>query len=380
MNDHTYVAIMAGGVGSRFWPASREERPKQFLDILGVGKSLLRLTFERFLRLTPAGRIFIVTNARYAAQVREQLPELSDAQILCEPSRNNTGPCVAYTAFKLQALDPAANLVVAPSDHLILQEDVFLQRLHEALAFTAANDALVTLGIEPTRPDTGYGYIKYSWQSAVGSWQSAVGSRQSAVDSSHPGGSVHRVERFTEKPPLEQAKAFVASGDYLWNAGIFVWRTEAVLEAFRTHARKVYDILAAGEEQYNTPGEQAFIDAAYPTTPSISVDYAIMERADNVYTIPSSFGWSDLGTWASLHAVAEKDEAGNARLGGDALLDRVDNSLIRLPKEKLLVAKDLDGYIIVDEGDVLLIWPKKREQEIKAVTGKVREQWGERHL
>jgi len=389
MNDHTYVAIMAGGVGSRFWPASREARPKQFLDILGVGKSLLRLTFERFLALTPADHIFIVTNGRYAAQVKEQLPELSDAQILCEPSRNNTGPCVAYTAFKLHALDPAANLVVAPSDHLILQEAVFLQRLREALAFTAANDALVTLGIEPTRPDTGYGYIKYEVGNDRRKPRTDKGGRGRKAETTEGspvptkevgGGNIYPVARFTEKPPLEQAKAFVAAGDYLWNAGIFAWRAAAVLEAFRNHAHEVYDILAGGEGKYNTPGEQAFIDAAYPTTPSISVDYAIMEHADNVYTIPSSFGWSDLGTWASLHAVADKDAAGNARLGGDALLESVGDSLIRLPKEKLLVAKELDGYIIVDEGDVLLIWPKSREQEIKAVTGKVREQWGERHL
>jgi mannose-1-phosphate guanylyltransferase len=404
---------MAGGVGSRFWPASREERPKQFLDILGVGKSLLRLTFERFLKLVPAENIFIVTNGRYAAQVKQQLPEIGDNQILCEPSRNNTAPCVAYTAFKLRALDPDANMVVAPSDHLILDEPAFLDRLREALAFTAGNDALVTLGIEPTRPDTGYGYIKYevgSGKSEVGSGKSEVGSRKEEVlpgprqggagesftrsERSEGGGKpdVYKVARFTEKPPLEQAEQFLAAGDYLWNAGIFVWRAGAVLEAFRAHAREIYDILEAGGERYNTPEEQAFIDEAYPTTPKISVDYAIMERADNVYTIPSSFGWSDLGTWASLHAVAAKDEHGNSAsyygegggpeapaATGKQLIDNLSDCLIRMPAGKLLVARDLNGYILVDEGDVLLLWPKNREQEIRGVTEEVRRRFGERY-
>lgn len=361
-SKHTYVAIMAGGIGSRFWPASREDRPKQFLDILGVGKSLLRLTFERFLRLTPAGRIFVVTNAQYQPLVQEQLPELGPGQILCEPSRNNTAPCVAYTAFKLQAIDPAANFVVAPSDHLILDEAAFLDRIREALAFTAGNDALVTLGIQPTRPDTGYGYIRYE--------KSEVGNRKSEVRS----GPIHKVLEFTEKPPLERARQFVASGEYLWNAGIFVWRAGAVLDAFRAHARAIYDILGAGSAYFNTPGEQAFIDEAYPMTPNISVDYAIMERADNVYTIPSAFGWSDLGTWASLHEVAEKNADGNVIQGGRVLATDTHNCLLRLPEGKLLVCRNLDNFILVDEGDILLLWPKDREQEIKGVVERLKKE------
>ncbi len=351
---------MAGGVGSRFWPASREERPKQFLDIMGVGKSLLRLTFERFLALCPAENIFIVTNGKYKAQVKEHLPELTDNQILCEPSRNNTAPCIAYTAFKLQALNPNANLVVAPSDHIILQEQRFIKALEQALAFTANNQALLTLGIEPSRPDTGYGYINYE---------------PIATEN-----QVHKVKRFTEKPPLEQAKAFVASGEYLWNAGIFIWKTAAVLEAFKKHAPAIHEILGSNLSCFNTENEQPFIDQAYPTTPKISVDFAIMEKAENVYTIPSSFGWSDLGTWGSLHVESDKDALGNVTQGESILLHDTHNSLIRVSDDKLAVIGGLDDFIIVDESDVLLIYPKNREQEIKQLRSKVQEQFGTKNL
>ena len=360
-NSNTYVAIMAGGIGSRFWPASRAARPKQFLDILGVGKSLLRLTFERFLKLCPASHIYIVTNKQYAGLVKEQLPEISDNQILTEPSRNNTAPCIAYTAFKLDALNPEANLVVAPSDHIILNEEAFIQALQQGLAFTARHDALLTLGIQPTRPDTGYGYINYE--------KDYSSTLNGGAAPSGPG--IHKVLNFTEKPPLEKAREYLFSGDYLWNAGIFVWRVESVLKAFREYAGDIHRILAAGAGQYNTPAEQAFIDEAYPTTPSISVDYAIMERAPNVYTIPSSFGWSDLGTWASLHAESLPDEHGNVVQGDKVKLSDTYNCLVRAPKGKRIVLGGLDDFIIVDEGDALLIWPKNREQEIKQVTKEI---------
>ncbi|MEM1120604.1 MAG: mannose-1-phosphate guanylyltransferase [Bacteroidota bacterium] len=343
--SNNYVAIMAGGIGSRFWPASRVERPKQFLDIMGTGKSLIRQTFERFLKICPASNIFIVTNGMYKDLVLEHLPELTENQVLCEPSRNNTGPCVAYTAFKLHSLNPDANFIVAPSDHIILKEDAFVGYLQKALAFTEKNKALVTLGIQPTRPDTGYGYINFSANSS----------------------DIHKVVEFKEKPNEEVAKAYVASGDYLWNAGIFVWKAAYVLEQFKQHTPEIYRILGEGTSVYNTADEQAFIDQAYPTTPSISVDYAIMEKSKDVYTIPSEFGWSDLGTWNSLHVESPKDDKGNA-VNGEVVLDEVSNSLIRMPKGKLLVAKGLEDFIIVDEGDVLLIYPKSKEQEIKAVT------------
>lgn len=357
--QNTYVAIMAGGIGSRFWPASRTQRPKQFLDILGVGKSLIRLTFERFLDLCPASNIFIVTNAIYKPLVKEHLPELTDNQILCEPSRNNTAPCVAYTAFKLYHLNPEANFVVAPSDHIILKEQNFIETLQKALDFTAANNALLTLGIQPTRPDTGYGYIQYNQTGNLG---------------------VHPVLQFTEKPKLEKAKEFLASGQYLWNAGIFVWNAKSILDSFEKNAKEIHEILQAGATQYNTETEQAFIDEAYPKTPSISVDYAIMEKADNVFTIPSDFGWSDLGTWASLHAESPKDEQGNVVKGKNVLTFDTTNSLIRVPDDKLVVLKGLDDFIIVDEEDVLLIYPKSKEQEIKAITQQINTEMGDRFL
>ncbi len=348
-----YVAIMAGGIGSRFWPASRTERPKQFLDILGTGKSLIRMTFERFLHITPAERIFIVTNERYRDLVKAHLPELTDEQILGEPSRNNTAPCVAYTAFKLQALDPEANLIVAPSDHIILQEMDFLETVKKGLAFTAKNDALLTLGIQPSRPDTGYGYIE-------------VGT---VAD-----GAIRKVASFREKPDLPTALEYLDSGKYLWNAGIFIWKVDHLIAAFAKHAPEIHRILQAGSDTYNTEKETEFINKAYPTTPNISIDYAILEKADNVYTLPSDFGWSDLGTWASLHAELPKDENGNAVTGDRVHLSETKDSLVRTPAGKQVVITGLSDYIIVDEGDVLLIHPKSREQEIKGIVAKVAKQ------
>ncbi len=359
--SNTYVAIMAGGIGSRFWPASRVERPKQFMDILGVGKSLIRLTFERFLNLTSAENIFIVTNGIYKDLCKEHIPEISDNQILCEPSRNNTAPCVAYTAFKLQALNPEANFIIAPSDHIVLKEDIFTAALQKALSFTEREDALCTLGIRPSRPDTGYGYINYI---------------QETTEPPHENdniGGIHKVKQFTEKPNQDKAKDFLASGDYLWNAGIFIWRTKSILNAFQQNANEIYEILSKGDGVYNTSGEQDFINEHYPTTPKISVDYAIMEKAENIFTIPVDFGWSDLGTWGSLHAESSQDNHGNVLQGDNIVIDDVTSSLIRVPKNKLVVIRDLDNYIIVDEEDVLMIYPKSKEQEIKAVTEQLKE-------
>ncbi len=347
---------MAGGIGSRFWPASRVDRPKQFLDIMGTGKSLIQQTSDRFLKLCPKENIFIVTNSIYRDLVKEHLPYISDNQILCEPSRNNTAPCVAYTALKLASLNPDANLVVAPSDHIILKEDAFIQTLSKALAYTADQDALLTLGISPTRPDTGYGYIKYE---------------------ATPKEGVHKVERFTEKPDFDTAKSFVSSGNYLWNAGIFVWSVKSLISAFEANAPEIIEILVEGKEHYNTGNEQAFIDKAYPTTPSISIDYAIMEKASNVFTIPSEFGWSDLGTWASLHAESSKDEFGNSTNSEQVMFFDSKDNMIRLPKNKLAVVSGMEDYIIVDEEDVLLIFPKSKEQEIKKISSMIKEQKGE---
>ncbi|MEL7160111.1 MAG: mannose-1-phosphate guanylyltransferase [Bacteroidota bacterium] len=361
MNQHTYVAIMAGGVGSRFWPASREDRPKQFLDIVSDGRSLLRMTFERFLRVTTSDKIFIVTNGKYREQVKEHLPELTDNQILCEPSRNNTAPCVAYTAFKLRALDPQANLVIAPSDALIVNEGLFAANIGKALAYTAENDALVTLGISPDRPHTGYGYIQFA-------------------DTDNDQHGIYPVKRFTEKPDLDTAQGFLTSGDYLWNAGIFIWRAETILRAYETYAPEIFALLAQGHDCYNTEKEQGFIDEFYPQTPKISVDYAIMENATNIFTIPAQFGWSDLGAWGALYQESTKDEKGNVLSAERVITEDVHNSLIRAPQGKLVVAGGIDDLLIIDEGDVLLIYPRNREQEIKQLRAKVEGQFSGQYV
>ena len=360
MNQHTYVAIMAGGVGSRFWPASRENKPKQFLDIAGDGRSLLRMTFDRFLKLTTADKIYIVTNGKYRDLVKQHLPEVTDNQILCEPSRNNTAPCVAYTAFKLHNLDPEANFVIAPSDALIVNDMLFVANVNKALRFTAQEDALVTLGIAPDAPHTGYGYIQY-------------------LDEETGTDDVYRVKRFTEKPDLPTAKSFLKSGDYLWNAGIFIWRAQTILDAYERYAPEIYALLSQGLNYYNTPEEQSFIDEFYPQTPSISVDYAIMENATNIYTIPAQFGWSDLGAWGALYHESEKDEEGNV-LSGQVVTEDTHNSFIRAPKDKLVVVGGVDDLLVIDEGDVLLVYPRNREQEIKALRSKAEKLHGEKYV
>lgn len=356
LKNNTYVAIMAGGIGSRFWPASRTANPKQFLDILGVGKSLIRLTFERFLKLCPAENIFVVTHEMYKSLVLEHLPELTASQVICEPSRNNTAPCVAYTAFKLHDLNPAANLVVAPSDHVILKEDVFVEKLGQALAYTADTDALVTLGISPTRPDTGYGYIHF--------------------DKSDKDG-LYKVHSFREKPDLATAQAYLETGEYLWNAGIFIWSTKTILGAFAELSPDIFKLLQAETGTYNTTGEPDFIARHYPSTPNISIDYAILEKSPNVFTIPVDMGWSDLGTWVSLYEESSKDQSGNVVQTETAVLSEVKDCLIRLPKGKLAVIEGLENYIIVDEGNVLLIYPKSKEQTIKSVVTEINKKWPE---
>ncbi|MBV7529010.1 mannose-1-phosphate guanylyltransferase [Chitinophaga sp. sic0106] len=344
---NTHIFIMAGGVGSRFWPKSRNSYPKQFIDILGIGKSLLQLTYERFLKLTSANQIYIVTNTQYKSLVGQQLPDIPEANILCEPSRNNTAPCIAYATFKLAAKDPHACMVIAPSDHFILYEDVFLDKVQRGLEVAAKNPYLITLGISPTRPDTGYGYIKYD---------------NAQVD------GVHKVDKFTEKPKLEKAKEFLASGQYVWNGGIFIWSVQTALAAFKEHTPDIFTLFSKGHNYYNTANEQEFIDREYPASPNISIDYAIMEKANNVYTIPANFGWSDLGTWASLYEVAEKKPGNNVHASSNLHLQDTNNSIIHLSQGKLGVIKGLNDYIIVDDEDVLLIYPKSDEQEIKHVT------------
>jgi mannose-1-phosphate guanylyltransferase len=339
---------MAGGVGSRFWPKSRNNFPKQFIDILGIGKSLLQLTFERFSKICPLENIFILSNDQYSDLIYDQLPDLPKANVISEPSRNNTAPCIAYASFKINKLNPLAKIIVAPSDHLILDETIFLGKIGQALSYAQDHDALVTLGISPTRPDTGYGYINYD-----------------KVDDEN---GMHRVLRFLEKPNLEKAKEFVDSGDYLWNAGIFVWSVSSILKALSKYSPAIFGLFDKGLPVYNTPDEKSFILENYPLSENISIDYAIMEKADNVFTIPGNFGWSDLGTWASLYEVIDKDENNNVFSGHTINLSDTKNCMINIPKDKVAVIKGLDNYIIVDDGKVLLIYPKAQEQEIKEVS------------
>lgn len=364
-NFDNYVLIMAGGVGSRFWPKSRNHFPKQFIDILGTGKSLLQLTYERFLKICPSENILVLTNEIYAGLVGEQLPNVLKDNILLEPSRNNTAPCIAYATYKILKYNEDANIVVAPSDHLILKEDVFVAKIEKALLFTAENNALLTLGISPTRPDTGYGYIKFE--------QVAKNKDEGQ------GGEVYKVEAFKEKPEPEVAKTYFASGDYLWNAGIFIWKAESLKKAFVKYASEIDELFARGNDFYNTPTERDFIQKNYPISPNISIDYAILEKADNIYTIPAEIGWSDLGTWASLHVVAEKDGHNNVINCNEANLKDTSNCIIYLPAGKAAVIRGLDNYIVVDDEQVLLIYPKSEEQEIKQVSKDMVSEFGERY-
>jgi mannose-1-phosphate guanylyltransferase len=359
MYDKTYVLIMAGGLGSRFWPASRESLPKQFLDITGSGQPLLRQTFERFARFVPRDHIYVIAHADYATQVKACIPELTEAHVLLEPSRNNTGPSIAYASMKLAARHPGGTCIVAPADHLIADEGAFHAAIRTAVDHAGAQGSIVTLGIEPTRPDTGYGYIEFREKEE---------------------GHVKKVLAFREKPDLATAKAFLAAGGFVWNAGIFVWRWDTILEAFARYAPQIYDILNAGADAWDTPHEDRFLAEAYPRTDRISVDYAILEKADNVFTVPCDIGWSDLGTWASLYELLPKDEAGNVAIGGPAHLVATDASLVSAPSSKLVVVKGLSDYIVVDTPDCLLIFPKQEEQAIKQLRELLRDKGYNQYL
>ncbi|HMS68903.1 MAG: mannose-1-phosphate guanylyltransferase [Saprospiraceae bacterium] len=349
--ENSYISIMAGGVGSRFWPSSTTNKPKQFLDILGIGKSLLRLTFERFNKIIPSERIFIVTNEIYRDLVMKDLPELAPENILCEPSRNNTGPCVAYTALKLQSINKEALFVTAPSDHVILKEEEFLDKIKSALTYISENNAIVTLGIQPTRPNTGYGYIEVAPENKTD--------------------DLIKVTQFKEKPDAVTAQQYLDAGNYFWNAGIFIWKAGDLIKSFQKNAPQIVEILGSDLSKFGTTEEQAFINEVYPSTPSISVDYAILEKAENVFTIPADIGWSDLGTWNSLHEYMDKDQNQTATIGSNTFLMDTSNCIIRSDSEKIVVIKGLSNYIVVDEADALLIYPKEDEQEIKQVVKQI---------
>ena len=351
---------MAGGIGSRFWPMSRTNFPKQFLDILNTGKTLIQWTFERFASFIPIENIYVVTSQEYVSIVAEQLPEIPQENILGEPSRKNTAPCIAYISFKLHEKDPKASLIVAPADHIILDNKAFNKVCVEALAFVNKYNAFITLGIKPTYPNTGYGYIQYE---------------QHAITD-----NVYKVKTFTEKPNLELAKTFMASGEFLWNAGIFVWQVKNILTAFETYLPEMYEIFASEKDKFNTDQEEESLKEIYPLCTNISIDFGIMEKADNVYVIPSAFGWSDLGTWNSAYENLEKDKMGNAIAGDNVIMIDGSKCIVHAPKDKLMVLQGLDDFILVDTNDVLLVCKKEKEQEIKEYVSEVKRNKGEKFL
>lgn len=359
-NPHHYVAIMAGGVGSRFWPKSRVHYPKQFLDILNTGKSLIQWTYERFSAFIPTENIYIVTSEEYVSIVSEQLPELSKKNILAEPSRKNTAPCIAYISFKILQKDPNASMIIAPADHLILDTETFTKICNKALDFVEHIKALVTLGIKPTHPNTGYGYIQYETHSVAD--------------------QVYKVKTFTEKPDLELAKTFLASGDFLWNAGIFVWKLQTIINAFEKYLSEMYEVFTAEKAHFNTKQEKAALERIYAQCTNLSIDFGIMEKAENVYVIPASFGWSDLGTWSSAYDNLEKDYLGNAVAGDKVLVIDATNCMIHAPNGKLLILQGLDNHIVVDTTDALLICKKDKEQEIKEYVAEVKRNKDEKYL
>jgi mannose-1-phosphate guanylyltransferase len=360
MNRHDYAVILAGGVGSRFWPLSRNRFPKQFIDFLGTGKSLLQLSYERFAQIYPKERLFVTTNESYLPIVKEQLPGISAERILIEAVRKNTAPCIAYACYKIASLDPEATVVIAPSDHVITQEHTFLESVKRGVGLAHKKDSIITLGIEPTRPDTGYGYIQFM------------------EDKIEDG--FFRVKTFVEKPPAELAKTFFQSGDFLWNAGIFISNVRTLLNAYHHYLPEVNDIFKEGKKKYNTPQEKEFIAHAFATSPSVSIDHGILEKAKNVNVIRSRFGWSDLGTYASLYETLPKDYLGNAVSGKHVLIYDAANSLVIAPHEKLVVLQGLDEFIVVDSGDVLLICEKSKEQEIKQMVSDIRRLKGDQFV
>jgi mannose-1-phosphate guanylyltransferase len=358
-NPNHYVVIMAGGIGSRFWPMSRTPHPKQFLDILGTGKTLLQQTYDRAKKIVPVENILIVTNAEYRGLVKEQLKGIKNSQMLLEPARRNTAPCVAYAAFRIKAKNPNASMVVAPSDHLILKDKEYVSLINQALSEVDKSDSLITLGITPTRPDTGYGYIQF---------------QDCGLD------GICKVKTFTEKPDLEMAKTLVKSGEFLWNAGIFIWSVKGILSAFENLMPEMYQTFQEGEERFGTKEEKKFVEVAYTQCKSISIDYGVMEKAKNVYTIAADIGWSDLGTWGSLYSYSDKDEDGHVIQGRNVLTYDSKNCIVNVPKNKLVVIQGMKDMIVVENDDILLVCRQKDEQQIKRIVNDVKATKGEKFV
>ena len=357
MNNNTFCVIMAGGIGTRFWPMSRKHTPKQFLDILGTGKSFIRATFERFLPLVPVENFMVVTNSAYKDLVLEHIPELDEKQILCEPIRRNTAPCIAYAAYSLKKVNPNATMIVTPSDHLILNEVDFHAIIRECMEYAQKNDALMTVGIRPSRAETGYGYIQKSNNDLIS-----------------------RVKCFTEKPHLELAQTFVECGEFFWNSGIFIWTVENIIKAFEKHLPEHHSLFASIADDLGTEREEKAIEMVFSECKSISVDYGIMEKADNVYVRCGDFGWSDVGTWGSVYQLSRKDRYANTKSHEECYTYNTRSSIISVPKDKIAVINGLRDYIVVDTEDVLMICPRSEEQSIKKYIDDVKFNNGDKHI
>lgn len=353
----TYVIIMAGGTGTRFWPYSRAAMPKQFLDVLNTGRSLLQMTYDRFATYTDPDKILVVSNAQYKEIIKEQLPDLLDDHILLEPSKRNTAPCIAYAAYKVKQRDSDATLIVTPSDAAIFNQEKYLEVIHTAVEGAQQEDRLITVGIQPHRPETGYGYIQYIENEAA----------------------IKKVKTFTEKPDLELAKTFIDSGDFVWNAGIFVWSLSSIISAFEKHQNETAELFASGADAYYSEEETAFIEKAYAITKGISIDYAVMEKADNVDVVLGDFGWSDLGSWDAVHELLPKDDNGNVS-SKHSVLYNASNNYIKAANDKLVVLSDLDGYLVADFDDVLLVCKKDDAQRFKNLVSDIRAEKGDKFV
>jgi len=350
---------MAGGVGSRFWPVSTQDFPKQFHDMLGTGETLIQKTFNRLSKIIPRENIFILTNERYNDLVFEQLPEVTNRQVVLEPAMRNTAPCILYASLKIQKENPDAVMIVAPSDHWIEDESMFVKNVQQAFNFCQENDALMTLGIQPTFPNTGYGYIEFD---------------KSSKD------VIKKVNQFREKPNYNTAKSFITQGNFLWNAGIFMWSVKSVVNAFISCQPKLFDLFENGIDVYNTDFEDDFIRDNYAKSENISVDYAIMEKSNNVFVLLAEFDWNDLGTWGSLYDKLDKDDNNNAVVNARTLTEDASGNMIRTKSDKIVVVDGLKDYIIVDKDEVLLIFPKEKEQDIKELRQKAKDNFGEEYV
>lgn len=363
MNPNTYCVIMAGGVGSRFWPMSRTHLPKQFLDILGTGKTLIQQTVERFKDICPIENVYVVSNAEYGDIILKQVPGLKKEQILLEPLRKNTAPCLAYANQVIQKRNPNANIVVAPSDHLIMDENEFTRVIKTAVDFVKDKDVLLTLGVQPSRPETGYGYIQVNGAKDIDGIP-----------------CLRQVKTFTEKPDLELAKIFMESGDFFWNSGMFIWSIKAIQNAYCKYLPDMQSLFADGMAVYGTDEEAGYIEQVYGACDKISIDYGIMEKAENVYVMCANFGWSDLGTWGSLYEQMDQDKFDNAVSSSQFLPFDTRNCMVQIPEGKLAVIQGLDDYIVVDTSDVLLICRKKDEQQIRQIVDEIKAQGGEKYI